>query len=108
MFFHDEASAIELLTAAETYPAHHRAIGTWLQYRIDTVYRWDDVADAYEQLAVDLADRRVRRGSASGRRSGADRWNAPTLAPPTAAAGDAEREPSATPVMADAATVAGG
>lgn len=82
MFFHDEASAIDLVASAENHPAHHRAIGTWLQYRIDTVYRWDDVADSYEQLALDLADRRVRRGAASGRRTGADRWNAPSLALP--------------------------
>lgn len=110
MFFHDEATTIELLTAAEAYPAHHRAIGTWLQYRIDTVYRWDDVADSYEQLAIDLADRRVRRGAASGRRTGADRWNAPTLAPLPMASTPGDQvadEPARTPAAAEPASVAG-
>lgn len=81
MFFDDDATLRELLDAAEAFPAHHRAIGTWLQYRIDTVYRWEEVADGYEQLARDLAARRVRRGAASGRRTGAERWNAPLPVP---------------------------
>jgi glycosyltransferase involved in cell wall biosynthesis len=57
-FFRDLADVARETEAAERDPAEAARRGLKLQCRAAKNYRWDDVARAYEELAVDLAVRR--------------------------------------------------
>jgi glycosyltransferase involved in cell wall biosynthesis len=67
-FFADEAGVARLIEAAERDPEAVRTYGHSLQERAATRYRWDDVVEGYETLAVRLAEGFSRRGEASGGR----------------------------------------
>ena len=66
-YFADPAGVARGVVEAEKDPEAARRRGAALRERA-LAYDWDDVADRYEQLARDLASRRVRRPSLSGRR----------------------------------------
>lgn len=64
-YFRTPSEAASLIEQAERDPARPSDLGLVLQQQI-TRYNWDDVAAAYEQLCVDLAESRrpsgIRRG----------------------------------------------
>ena len=66
-YFADAEGVGRALIEAEKDPTAARGRGDALRDRAQA-YDWDDVADRYESLAVDLASRRVRRPRLSGRR----------------------------------------
>ena len=66
-YFVDPAGVARGVVEAEKDPEAARSRGAALRERA-LAYDWDDVADRYEQLARDLASRRVRRPRLSGRR----------------------------------------
>ncbi|HKY15325.1 MAG TPA: DUF1972 domain-containing protein [Microthrixaceae bacterium] len=67
----DVARAVE---SAEADCPGSAAYGAALRERAAAHYRWDDVAAAYDELALRLADGWTRRHEASGRRLDAPRW----------------------------------
>ena len=58
-----------LLEQAETEPGQVRLRGVRLQEHAERCYRWDDVADRYERLCLDLVEGAPLRNGASGRRA---------------------------------------
>ena len=81
-FFSDPAGLAALLERAEADPDSTRRTGTALQSRAAVRYRWDDVADRYEDLCRRLAGGMSRRGTSDGRRR-----VAPAALPPRAQPG---------------------
>ncbi len=79
-YFRDDSSLAALIEAAELMPADADRDGAALREIVRTNYRWDDVAVAYEALALELASGVSTR--APGRRRLADADPASTV-PPT-------------------------
>ena len=67
-FFGSPSELAPLLEQAESDPGDCVKRGRLLQDRAATTYRWDDVAQAYEELARRLAAGQSTRGRATGRR----------------------------------------
>ena len=67
-FFGTPAELAPLLEQAEADSDASAKRGRLLQDRAATTYRWDDVAQAYEDLARRLAAGQSTRGRATGRR----------------------------------------
>ncbi len=65
LFFGDPESAAEVIQAVEADPAAAAARGRAAREEAARRYRWDEVADGYEQLCVELLARR-ERGRARG------------------------------------------
>ena len=65
-YFRDAASLAELIDATEREPDRAVCDGAALRDIVQTRYRWDDVAVAYEQLAIELKSGMTTR--ARGRR----------------------------------------
>lgn len=87
-FFDGPASIAAAIETAEADPADARDYGDSLRARASSNYRWDDVAAAYEALAISLAKGASRRGESTGRRLAHPAWGAPgTPAEPSTPAG---------------------
>lgn len=73
LFFADAAEATERFTALEEDHERTVASGVQVRERAAVAFRWDDVASAYEDLALRLADRESMHdlGRRARRRSGA-------------------------------------
>jgi glycosyltransferase involved in cell wall biosynthesis len=69
-YFADAAELADRLVAAEADPEGVVATGQRHQQRAEACYRWDDVADRYEDLCRRLAGGASQRGTATGRRRG--------------------------------------
>lgn len=67
-FFAGAGDLAAQLEAAEDEPEAAYATGRLHRQRAERVYRWDDVADAYEQLCRRLASGVTQRGTLTGRR----------------------------------------
>jgi glycosyltransferase involved in cell wall biosynthesis len=67
-FFRTAAELALLLEQAEADEAAVRQRALALQERAERVYRWEDVADRYEQLCRQLAAGVSTRGRGTGRR----------------------------------------
>ncbi|MFB4349367.1 DUF1972 domain-containing protein [Microbacterium sp. CR_7] len=73
-FFADAGDVAEHVTAAESDPAETREIGARARERARSTFRWEGVADAYEQLARRLSEgHSVHRVARRSRRS-AQEW----------------------------------
>lgn len=81
VYFADEASLAAALELCEADVDAARRRGSAGRERVATMYRWDDVAAAYEDLAGRLVAGRSRRREASGRRRRGSPW-AGGAAPP--------------------------
>ena len=68
-FWGDPDQLARLLEQAEAEPEQVRLRGLRLQQHAERHYRWDDVADRYERLCLDLAEGTPLRNNAAGRRS---------------------------------------
>lgn len=69
-FFADERELSALVESAEADRVATRAYAESCRLRASQRYRWDDVANGYESLAIDLAAGMSRRKEATGRRRG--------------------------------------
>jgi len=67
-YFRSPEDVAERVAEVERDPDGSRERAARLQARAARTYRWDDVADGYEQLAGALVGGASRRGEASGRR----------------------------------------
>ena len=67
-YFTDPEGVATAIDAAEADPVGATARGERLQQIASTTYRWDDVADAYEDLCRRLIAGESQKGSVSGRR----------------------------------------
>lgn len=77
LYFSDAAALGSLLERLEADPAELARLGDAGRERAATHYRWDDVAAAYEQLALRLAAGHSRRKEVSGRRDRGSPWALP-------------------------------
>ncbi|WP_414693692.1 DUF1972 domain-containing protein [Plantibacter sp.] len=73
-FFSTADDVATLVEQAEQDPAATAALGAALQTRAAANYRWDDIADGYESLALRLADGATIRGTGRFPRLPID-WN---------------------------------
>ncbi len=94
IFFADEQSLADALTAIEAASEHSRKLGTCLQQRAAALYRWDDVTTKYEGLAERLAAGVSRRGECTGKRNGASQWRYDNVLAPVGGRGDAASLPA--------------
>lgn len=69
-FFTTPTDVAQALQQAEEAPDQVAALAQAAQTRARVAYRWDDVADRYEDLLLRLAAGESRRGEAPGRRTG--------------------------------------
>ncbi|MCB9392605.1 MAG: DUF1972 domain-containing protein [Acidimicrobiaceae bacterium] len=74
LFFSDETTLAQAIATMERHPEVSRRLGQVVQARAESMYRWDDVTDRYEDLAVRLAAGETRRRECSGKRLASERW----------------------------------
>ena len=72
--FADEAGVRRAVEAAEADGAGFAAYGDEVRTRAAERYRWDEVAEGYEELGRRLAGGWTRRGEVDGRRRNHPRW----------------------------------
>lgn len=78
-FFAAPADVARQVEDAESDPVASERYGASLRDRAALAYRWDDVADGYEDLAQRLAKGVSRRGEVTGRRRHAGNWQVPEV-----------------------------
>lgn len=81
-YFSDVDDLAARLEAAETDPAALRERGVRSRARVAAAYRWDDVAERYEQLAERLVAGESRRLEVGGRRNPRSPWRRHGAPPP--------------------------
>ncbi|MCU1431245.1 MAG: hypothetical protein JWP95_350 [Actinotalea sp.] len=89
-YFADAPGVAVAVEEAEADPDGTRRRGEALRGRAGA-YDWETVADGYEQLARDLATRRVRRPRLTGRRRHVDAWSSPRPADESSTSGTEAR-----------------
>ncbi|MGB3411276.1 MAG: DUF1972 domain-containing protein [Microthrixaceae bacterium] len=67
--FSDEGEVAQLVEEAESDPDEALVYGSACKSRVALHYRWDQVADSYDDLARRLSSGTTRRGEVSGRRA---------------------------------------